>query len=168
MGVLNIQNDDDNNCIASTKIQSVKLCDPSHYLCNVCFQVFETKVQFDAHAADCNRSTTVKTSHKRRLACKLCWKRFESCTWLKNHMARKHNMQFECSKCKQMFLSTGSLRKHTCAKDTSNRSKTISKCFGCNKCKIWYSTESEFIKHSNKVHSKVDGFQCGTSSQIPL
>ena len=153
---------DENNNNAPTRNQiETQRGNLRHYLCNRCYQVFEMKAQFGAHAVDCQGIATMNTYKHGRLACKLCNKLFKSSDWLKKHLAIKHDIKYECDRCKQSFLSMDFLQQHICAIHSTNSPK----CSHCKICQTWFLTETDFIRHSNRHHGRNTGFQCESCFQ---
>lgn len=102
-----------NTTIPITKSKRFKNFD-----CEICFEIFDTKVRLKKHF---NKNHKVK-----KFECKDCGKRFKEKEYLHSHSYRYgHNLNFKCF-CGKLFISSRSLLIHNTLFHSSSSKRKLS------------------------------------------
>ena len=97
--------------------------------CDSCQKIFSREKDYRYHKKGCGN-----------VCCTQCDKTFPHKIALKNHMAKEHLREFQCSVCQKCFVNKRNLERHNSVH--SGREKIM-----CKFCGRGFSTKSNLTKH---------------------
>ena len=120
-----------------------KVADTMIFKCEVCFITFKSKEYLTMHQA---RHITNGHTHKHKVECPQCKKRFANNRGLKRHVNESHDkMKQNCHKCEKTFARKDTLKNHV--KLEHDKIENF-KCATCGKC---FAMASVLKNHTVRV-----------------
>ena len=128
------------------------------YRCLTCDKVIFMRIRAVAHAAKCNKKSTVRKQRtKKILPCNVCGETFGTVMALKRHRRLRHPhllQQKRCTCCMRKFSSLKNYRRHI----VRRKSNVL---FKCGKCSKQFSTPTNLKRHVNDRHQTVAAIGTG-------